>query len=1021
MENREKLRGLFFFILLLVLTILATGCEIVPEQEDNFTSGINPKIKTEDILYDEFGNPYVQVNPVDYEKLLDKMEFNGKNLTTSPVEWNYSVVDEKLYLNVSNHSINGKKFKIKDKKNMLVVEHDEVIFNITSSAEIQQVDNISKSKEWGHYSTGWENYTIESNFTLYVRAEDVCYQSNEKYTDCIRFPRVTIENTSLEGRIFNQVDNNTVVVYTYGDYDPILIRAPNRCFGNCSITDYTGRFYFSNSTQDQIHSVYWTGTGITNETTYDLVSSSGNTVRFVSVDYSTISNITLVSTHDTGGDQDVFIINTTSGDLIANKSGSTNTGTTSKSAIYSLILNGSIDGISISENGLSANKQFEYINMTNGTSLSDLTSISYNSIGNGNARLFSSTQINNSSFFVSFYSADDSIHGLVINKETYDLEQDHNFSEDVTTDQFMVHAITDDDSYAFLFTYDETPVYNITFYVINLTDGTSKGPYYVEETLNFVIQDAHACTIPTIDNAVALIGADQFSRHQPFIVYANGTTGSGNPANDQGTDDYAASGCFPDYTNNLVAFYYPDSGNTSRLVKYYAENNSWSHSNMVDGDSFELTSGTTKSILNKPFPSGDGAMLMAWEDSTYDLYIGAFYDASTTLIDTTYNTLVGTGLNSDQYTSFDFSFDVRTIPNVQNVILNSSSLGNTTDENLTVYFDTNNSYNYVADWQESNVSLALLNMPFSLNDVDLPKDYSTYGFNGVSYNSPIWKNERNGSMKFDGVDDYIEIGDVTDFVLNESFTVSLFTQWDGVQTGTKDLIGKHANPGAHQGWVMELNIGTGISLVLGTTAGWKTATGPMLNTSQYYHIVISYNDATDYGYIYVDGVERANVSAPDRRANVINQLHIGNSDNYGNRYNGTIDDVLIFNYTLSPEQIIQLYNQGLNNQSFTTLVSQETTDGDIYTVNVTATTYWDEVSVVSNSLTIGNATPPADSCTYSSGNHTYECADTCTLVADVNVDAGSTITVNGSGTFTGLRYIKGADTIRLQSGCRVIA
>ena len=65
----------------------------------------------------------------------------------------------------------------------------------------------------------------------------------------------------------------------------------------------------------------------------------------------------------------------------------------------------------------------------------------------------------------------------------------------------------------------------------------------------------------------------------------------------------------------------------------------------------------------------------------------------------------------------------------------------------------------------------------------------------------------------------------------------------------------------------------------------------------------------------------------------------------------------------------------------------------------------------------GEDNETTDSCTYNSGNHTYECSDSCVLSSDVNVDEGSLITINGTGTFTGLRYIKGAETIRIQNGC----
>jgi hypothetical protein len=48
--------------------------------------------------------------------------------------------------------------------------------------------------------------------------------------------------------------------------------------------------------------------------------------------------------------------------------------------------------------------------------------------------------------------------------------------------------------------------------------------------------------------------------------------------------------------------------------------------------------------------------------------------------------------------------------------------------------------------------------------------------------------------------------------------------------------------------------------------------------------------------------------------------------------------------------------------------------------------------------------PSGDSCTYSSGDHTYECSDSCVLSENVNADMGANIIINGTGNFHWCRF-----------------
>lgn len=106
----------------------------------------------------------------------------------------------------------------------------------------------------------------------------------------------------------------------------------------------------------------------------------------------------------------------------------------------------------------------------------------------------------------------------------------------------------------------------------------------------------------------------------------------------------------------------------------------------------------------------------------------------------------------------------------------------------------------------------------------------------------------------------------------------------------------------------------GVSCEHNDGVSWINTAGtapPALNAGQWYHIACTYDaDSSDY-ILYVDGVAvNTNGTAPapltDTDNIAIGSLHHGGSD----FFEGTIDDVRIYNRTLSPAEIAEIYNWG---------------------------------------------------------------------------------------------------------------
>ena len=100
----------------------------------------------------------------------------------------------------------------------------------------------------------------------------------------------------------------------------------------------------------------------------------------------------------------------------------------------------------------------------------------------------------------------------------------------------------------------------------------------------------------------------------------------------------------------------------------------------------------------------------------------------------------------------------------------------------------------------------------------------------------------------------------------------------------------------------------------------------LLNHLEQFHWILWYHltaiRTNNQAKLYVNGIEQTGTSSPTS-ANV-NKLWLGGRQDAAEYWNGSIDDVQIFNRALSQDEITQLYNQGRGKYSSVTngLVAQ---------------------------------------------------------------------------------------------------
>lgn len=161
------------------------------------------------------------------------------------------------------------------------------------------------------------------------------------------------------------------------------------------------------------------------------------------------------------------------------------------------------------------------------------------------------------------------------------------------------------------------------------------------------------------------------------------------------------------------------------------------------------------------------------------------------------------------------------------------------------------------------------------------------------------------SLNLDGTDDYVNIGNSTLF---QSFNAITFSAWvNFTAKGSFDCIVWKGSAAVDQGFLMYLD-GSGL-LRFGVGTGSATLT-PVLDSEpaigEWHHIVGVYDGST-VG-IYIDGVYKKSIAKTGTISESSNNLVLGDSSQLGYPFNGKLDDVKIFNYALTAEQIKTLYN-----------------------------------------------------------------------------------------------------------------
>ncbi len=308
--------------------------------------------------------------------------------------------------------------------------------------------------------------------------------------------------------------------------------------------------------------------------------------------------------------------------------------------------------------------------------------------------------------------------------------------------------------------------------------------------------------------------------------------------------------------------------------------------------------------------------------------------------------------DSEENSSWSKIFRLKTNnpPTQGNPVLKASDnpLNRTTADlycyNESTYDSDNDKIYNVYNWYINNSAIDVLNMPFD-NNVSTTangaiKDYSPYGNNGTlgggnSANAPKYESGSNcqigGCYNFDG-NDYIKLDSTSSKYNFAGPTTLSFWIKPGVQPYTYSGPFRYDSGGTN-GWIVYMT-NENIVFKIGNKTIVNDGVGGSFPLPQDSWSFITYVYDSHTFYVYINGILKGTHSSLPNMSSYDSILNIGFAD--GSQYfNGSIDNVKIYNVALTSEQILQDYEAGLAHHQDNIINSTMTVKGQNWKCSIT--------------------------------------------------------------------------------------
>ena len=206
--------------------------------------------------------------------------------------------------------------------------------------------------------------------------------------------------------------------------------------------------------------------------------------------------------------------------------------------------------------------------------------------------------------------------------------------------------------------------------------------------------------------------------------------------------------------------------------------------------------------------------------------------------------------------------------------------------------------------------------------------YDSYDANhGTLVNGPVWTTGKvDGALSFDGVDDYVNIPSSIIWQLGSNWGIEMWAYPTSYKASYNTLYSWI--PG---GWLQIFIDGSGYIKIASDTQGEQTWTGQSIPLSQWSHVAIVSNADTATVYINSQSAGAKTLTVPTGTANIRIGWDGCTIENCGTnrQFNGIIDEVAIYNRTLTASEVQQHYENGLAGKGYCEVITPVCGDGFI--------------------------------------------------------------------------------------------
>ena len=190
-------------------------------------------------------------------------------------------------------------------------------------------------------------------------------------------------------------------------------------------------------------------------------------------------------------------------------------------------------------------------------------------------------------------------------------------------------------------------------------------------------------------------------------------------------------------------------------------------------------------------------------------------------------------------------------------------------------------------------------------------DASGYGNNGTVYGATSAANRfgnPGNAMGFDGYNDYVQVANNASLNITNAITVSAWINRD--VTGVRhDVVCKTTTSGSYDGYHLIVGAQNEVQFALDIDGVWNGCEGGAIDAGNWHQLTGTF-DGTQIA-LYIDGILWATERDPGTIGVNNQNLYIGRAVpgfETGYFFDGSIDDVRIYNRALSSGEVQQLYN-----------------------------------------------------------------------------------------------------------------